>query len=374
MKLFNGRGLPVAKTRNYGIDLLRMLSMLMIIVLHMMGNGGILAAAEPQSAHYWVAWALETAAYCAVNCYALISGYVGVDAEHRGGSIVTLWLQVAFYTLSLTVLFAIFLPGSVTANNVLRALLPVTFRQYWYFTSYFCLFFFLPALNHLFTLPQAKLRRLIWAVILLLSLLPTLRGYDLFQTNAGYSVLWLGGLYLLGGYLKRYQPLKFLGLRGGLVVYGACTIVSWLWKLIAESLALPIDSGRLINYTAPTILLASVGLLTAFASLRLSAVSRKITGIAAPLAFSVYLIHAQPLVWDHLIKGRFSPLLQIPPLAFAGAVIVVALGIYLVCSVIDLLRFHLFRLLRIRKLADLFLRTTGTALLGLTSRADRASR
>ena len=361
------------KTRNYGIDLLRMLSMLMIIVLHMMGNGGILAAAEPQSAHYWVAWALETAAYCAVNCYALISGYVGVDTEHRAGSIIFLWLQVVFYTVSLTVLFALLLPGSVTANNVLRALLPVSFRQYWYFTSYFCLFFFLPALNHLFSLPRRQLRNLVLAIAALLSLLPTLRGYDLFQTNAGYSVIWLGALYVLGGYLKRYQPLSFLSIRGGLVLYGACTAVSWLWKLVAESLSLSGDSGRLINYTSPTILLASVALLTAFTAMRLPTLPRKLASVAAPLAFSVYLIHAQPLVWEHLIKDRFPPLLQFSPLAFGCAVLVVALGIYLVCSVIDFVRFHLFRLLRIRAFADRCARLAGNILAQLAARAGGRS-
>ena len=347
----------MAKTRNYGLDLLRMVSMFMVIILHMMGNGGILAAAAPGSALYWAAWGLETAAYCAVNCYALISGYVGVDTEHKGGSIVNLWLQVAFYTLSITTAFALLIPGSVTADNVLRAFLPVTFRQYWYFTSYFCLFFFLPALNHLLhTLTHRQLKLLLTGAIALFSLLPTLRGYDLFQTNSGYSVIWLGALYLLGGYLKQYRPLVHWSAIRGIVVYGVCVVVSWGWKLFAERFfgsALAETSGRLINYTSPTILLASVALVTAFAALRLPGGVRRLISVCAPLAFSVYLIHAQPLVWTHFIQGKFVLLTDLSLPGFVVGTLLLALGIYCICSVLDLVRYFLFRLLRIRKLSDL---------------------
>jgi len=359
----------VAKTRNYGIDLLRMISMFMIIILHMMGNGGILTAVIPGSAHYWAAWGLETAAYCAVNCYALISGYVGVDTEHRGGSIVALWLQVAFYTVGITAAFALLMPGSVTANNVLRAFLPVTFRQYWYFTSYFCLFFFLPALNHLLhTLAPRQLKLLLISTVCLFSILPTLRGYDLFQTNAGYSVIWLGLLYLLGGYLKLYRPLSHWKISHGLILYAACILLSWGYKLAAErfsGLGLAETSGRLINYTSPTILLASVALLTAFAAVKLSAPVRRIVGVCAPLAFSVYLIHAQPLVWSHFIQNGFTLLTQFSLLGFVCGTLIVALGIYCLCSAMDLIRFLLFRLLRIRKLSDVCARLLGELLEGL---------
>ena len=57
--------------RNYGIDLLRMFSMLLVVILHTEGHGGVLEAAQGHSV-YW-AYLPEAFAYCAVNCYALIS-------------------------------------------------------------------------------------------------------------------------------------------------------------------------------------------------------------------------------------------------------------------------------------------------------------
>ena len=107
--------------RNRGIDLLRMTAMWMVVILHILNKGGVLAAAAPLSAGQGTARLLETAAYCAVNCYGLISGYVGVQRCFRYSGALALWLRVAFYTLGITAVFACLMPGSVNGDRVLRA-------------------------------------------------------------------------------------------------------------------------------------------------------------------------------------------------------------------------------------------------------------
>lgn len=69
------------KTRNYGIDFLRMISMIMIVMLHTLGHGGILRSVSFLSVHYQIAWLLEVIAFGAVNTYAMISGFVSVDCS-----------------------------------------------------------------------------------------------------------------------------------------------------------------------------------------------------------------------------------------------------------------------------------------------------
>lgn len=55
------------KTRNYGIDFLRMISMIMIVMLHTLGHGGILRSVSFLSVHYQIAWLLEVIAVAAQN-------------------------------------------------------------------------------------------------------------------------------------------------------------------------------------------------------------------------------------------------------------------------------------------------------------------
>lgn len=62
--------------RNIGIDLLKIVSMLMIVTLHMLGHGGVLDDMPPMSRCYQVAWLIEIACYGAVNCLLCIGKWL----------------------------------------------------------------------------------------------------------------------------------------------------------------------------------------------------------------------------------------------------------------------------------------------------------
>ena len=69
--------LNVLKTtqRDYGIDLLRIISMLMVPIVHVIGQGGILGTAVPFSIQYESAWMLMSFVLVAVNCFILLNNY-----------------------------------------------------------------------------------------------------------------------------------------------------------------------------------------------------------------------------------------------------------------------------------------------------------
>ena len=69
------------KERNKGIDILRILSMYMVVILHILSRGsGLLTNLTPPGSVAWnLAWFLEIACYCAVNCFILITGYLMIE-------------------------------------------------------------------------------------------------------------------------------------------------------------------------------------------------------------------------------------------------------------------------------------------------------
>ena len=77
--------LNVLKTtqRDYGIDLLRIVSMLMVPIVHILGQGGVISATIPFSLQYESAWLLESFLLVAVNCFVLITGYVYYGKETK---------------------------------------------------------------------------------------------------------------------------------------------------------------------------------------------------------------------------------------------------------------------------------------------------
>ena len=65
---------PITKVkRNYGIDMLRLVAMFFVVICHVLGHGGVMKNATGYN--YSVSSLLQIVAYCAVNCYAIISGY-----------------------------------------------------------------------------------------------------------------------------------------------------------------------------------------------------------------------------------------------------------------------------------------------------------
>lgn len=342
--------------RNHGLDLLRMLAMWMVVILHILNKGGVLAATAPLSAGRETARLLEAAAYCAVNCYGLLSGYVGAGHRFRYSSPIALWLRTLFYTVGITVAFAVFFPGTVNGDRWLRAILPVLFRQYWYVTAYFGMCLFIPFFNLLLeNLTRQQARVLALSIVVVFSVLPTLRQSDVFLTNNGYSVLWLSCLYLLGGCLRLYGPKGRS--RCWAAVYAGCVLLTWLVKLAGDRLWMArtgavCDKVLLTTYTSPTILLAAMALVLCFTGLDIGPGFGCFVEKTSPLAFSVYLIHAHPLLWEYGMAGRFAFLADKPVCLLVTGVLITALCIYVVCSLADGLRAWLFRIFRIKTVSQ----------------------
>ena len=79
---------------HYGLDALRIVSMYMIIVTHIIGKGGLRdALLVPDNMQYFVVWGLQILTYVAVNCYALLSGFVGRRSSFRLSRLAQTWLQ-----------------------------------------------------------------------------------------------------------------------------------------------------------------------------------------------------------------------------------------------------------------------------------------
>ena len=263
------------KKRNYGIDLLRIVATFMIIVLHILGAGGIVRTLDSSSSIYVTAWFLEFLAYCAVNCYALISGYVCVHSKFKLSSILLLWLQVASTTLAITCAFYLFGERNVTLQEIWDSCMPLKNQYYWYFTAYICLYFLTPFLNwFVLHIEHNMAKRLVLTLGLLFCVIPTFFETDLFVLHNGYSTLWLISLYIVGGFIKKYQShitiKKSILLCGYLGAVGL-TLVS---KLVIEYLTPRVScelwgSNFLMNYNSPTMVLAGVCLLLLFMNMKI---------------------------------------------------------------------------------------------------------
>lgn len=326
----------------------------MILIVHILGQGGVLRNIWIEADCYEAAWTMELMAYCAVNCYALISGYVGLNSRVRLSNLFLLWGQVVFISVTSLAIFAC-LGMDITGSNLLHACLPVASGTYWYFSAYFCLYLLTPFINKLIQEMNGKaLGSLVLILLFLFSFMPTVLRRDMFLIDNGYSPVWLIVLYIFGAILRKYKNaihtnklVLFCGYLGAV----ALTVIS---KFVLFHLNFfygftLYDEFILIRYNSLTMVIASVCLLLLFADLNVKMVS-KVIMLLAPATFGVYIIHTEPFVWEHLLADRFYFLTELEPLPFVLIVIGSAFGIYLVCTIIELIRIYVFKLCRIPKL------------------------
>ena len=185
-------------------------------------------------------------------------------------------------------------PGSVDARVWLDAFTPILSKQYWYFSSYFVLFLFMPFLKQLIhALDAVRLRQLAVTLVLCFSLLPLFMSGDVFSVASGYSPLWLIALYLLGACLRRLDGER-RGRRRYLLWYLLAVTAAWAGKLALDAWNLsgspPIphfNSMLVLSYLSPFILLGSLALVRFFSGVRLSSQIGRLVGVlssASPLS------------------------------------------------------------------------------------------
>lgn len=340
--------------RNCGIDLLKILSMLMVITLHVLGKGNLLYNKELEifSLRYNVLWILEIASFCAVNLYALSSGYVGLKAKHKYTNIFILWLEVVFYLLLISFIFSKFGIYEFSKEDFFESLFPVSNVKYWYFSAYFCLFFMMPILNiAIENLKKYQLIFIIFVLSIIFCVIPTVMKKDVFNICRGYHFFWLFFMYLIGGFFSKYD-IKFKFMKISMfVLYLLSVYITFLLKKHADFMILNKIEYKFnfVEYNSPTIFLSSIFLFLVFANLKVNYLNKFISFVSK-LTFSVYLIHEHDFIRTFFIKDKFSYLLELSTRDMVYRLAIIVFFIFLISIFIDLIRTFIFKILFIKKL------------------------
>lgn len=339
------------KKRNTGINLFKLFSMFMIALLHVLGMGGITGAAAGTSSYYPV-YLMQNAAFCAVNCYALVSGYLMLGKKIKLSRITELWFEVFFYSVSISAIMMIVYRDLFSARNIVYAVTPIISNQYWYMTSYFMMYLFVPMMNKFADAANKKVFTATIVVILVLTTGSLMIKQDGFRLNDGYSPIWLMIMYLVGAYMKKFNVGAKMKKWLALLLYVISSLCSFILCVFSKKL-LKIMLGNdisYLSYTSPFVVLSAIFLFIFFSKLKFGKKTEKLINYITPAALGVYLIHTHPLVFNKLMKDIAMPLVNHGTAAMIFGSIAMALAVFIICIVIDLLRIQLFRLIRINAL------------------------
>lgn len=352
--------MPNTNDRIIGVDIAKIVAMILVVAVHVNGSGLPYVGEDPPGLGYTMLRSFLGAIFGAcVDVFAIASGYVGIVSSFKLSRIIRLWIQVVFTGLAVLICLGIFTDVQVQPIDYIKACIPIAKEQYWYMTAYFMLCFVMPVLNAgIKALTEKELR---YAVILLLGVIcgeSFVCSAGALGVNAGYSFEWLAVLYVIGAYIRLYNPLD----KSKTVLFGViclcAMIVGWVPMLLQNltlfnSLQLP----RLFEfggYTSPftvMIALCIFGL-----CLKVSIVSeraRRVIGILSSTSLGVYLIHVQPVFFREVFGKNLRNLTVSEGGGYLCLLIVSTAVIYIACSALDLMRIMIFkgieRFLTIRK-------------------------
>lgn len=338
-----------ATERQSNFELLRLLSMLLILVQHVLLHvPGLSDSIFPSSSPVKsiATTTLVSITMVAVNVFVLISGYFGIKLGLK--RYIHFFARVSFFTVGIYLTLVALGIKDWDLKFALHKAIPLL-QDYWFVTSYTVLMLFAPALNALAEqASEAKLRYILVVILGFVFLFGWLK--NLIEFNNGFTGLQLMIVYLIGRYIRLHQEtspiIRWLaqGHRTLYLLFGT----AFLSALLVNGLSMlgvfhtEPSVKRIILfgflYTSPLVHLMSFSLFVYFMKLKMPYV-RVINWLAAS-TLAVYLVHWNNLVRDYFL-GFFEDQLGASTLAFlaitSGAILVVFFGSLLIDKIFILL-------------------------------------
>ncbi len=343
--------MDIKSNRNYGLDFLRILSMLGIIGLHVIDAGGMLSSA--MGVNKISAVVIHRMMRCSVDVFAMLSGYLYISRKRISSvAIIKLLVTVAFYCVTITALFLCFAPGWFVTDKflIVKSLFPPIDGRFWYITSYVFMFFMIPYINTLVnSISEETYKRVLGLQFVLLSCFTTFGVKDYFAIANGYSPFWLIFCYMTGGYIKLYGNIfRFSKLKKAMCLVLNIFIILFLELATKKILHISVYFSY---YTSPFIFINALLLLEIFAEINMKRIPVKTVLSLSNAAFGVYIIHSHILVYDNIITDSLGHIGSINPVYWLLTAFSVITAIYILCWVIDVIRSLVFKAVSVDKLS-----------------------
>lgn len=315
--------------RHTGIELLRIVAMLMIVTLHFLTySGNLLTPGTETTVTGVLGTMLENLCIGAVNAYVFISGYYSKGNSFKTGKVLRFVCQVWFYSMLPLVCMA--LGCGIGVEEGIYGILPYVFpfgtEHYWFATSFLVLMLLMPFLNQAVeALPQRTFRTALLFMLILLSGIKSVLPVSFATDRYGYDTVWFIFVYLLAAYAARYDTQGiFRWIRekrsNAALVFCLSAAVGMAIQFTMKDLGtlLPGLKGTSeyyftvpYHYNTLTVLSAAVGLFYLFQSFtfkegRTAGVIR----LLGSLSFGIYLLHEHMDIrdqWYEVLRKTVNP-------------------------------------------------------------------
>ena len=330
------------KTRLSNIELLRVISMLMILGLHVnfFSNGwpepdNVFTATGMQCMFF------EHLCFGAVNLFVLISGWFGIRANIKG-FLNLIWMVMFFMAIYIS--YCVATGSNLHDHRMWLGLLGICGGGGWFTASYIGLYIISPILNAF--IDSASMKKLV-------CVLAVFYGYEViwgatssagFFIN-GYSMTSFIALYLLAAALRRsdLRPSKLTCFG----IFIGCVLTNGILHSLSVYYGIRPASALFTGYYSPFLVIGPAALLLMFAEIKpFGATASKVINWFSASSFAVYLFHCgcgNPVFVD-IFKEQASSIFQrYSGIDYMWRIIGFMLGVYMAATVLDQVRIAVWK-------------------------------
>ena len=351
------------KIRNHGIDFIRILAMYGIIINHIIYKRKTILKFKK----FKQLKLLHILFFWHNNGFIFISGFIGYKT-HRYSNLFYLWIWVCFYSVIIHLFYLKYKPQVIINDKFYYNLFPIIFRRYWFFTSYFGMYLFLPIINKgISYLNQIELKICFLSILVIFVFWHDIMNIkkDIFKTNKGFSLLWFLIFYITGAYFGKYK-IKFSKIKkfyflliSFLIYILACNLYYSIYNYKTNVFNIDFKQKIIIilknllteNYDSNLKVIQSISIIFFLLQINYNKYLGKIISSIGTLTFGVYLIHDNNCIREDIINNLFNnENNNISLFSVYSLFMTKALLIFIICIIIDYLRNFLFNLIKIRNI------------------------
>lgn len=352
----------VTQKRLINFDLLRVAAMFGIVVLHYFTHGLYKHVEINSGGGMWLSLStynfimseiIYEICHIAVNCYVMITGYFMITKPFRLNRLTVLWVEISFYAVGLYAVLCCMGLQAFQIKELINAVFPITFKEYWFMTNYIGLLIFAPVLN-VFVHNVNKSKYMLTLIGLGGISLTLLVKFPLGDTFGGsYGLLWFIFLYLVAGYVRLYA--KSLNQYGRKAIVAA--VITFTYHALMAILISVFHGTNItpfgFSYNGFLFFFSLyVFLWVRGLTIKENVLTRWLVKIA-PYTLAVYLISDNVMVRKILWEKIFVCQGMLNDSMFIFKMLMSCFIIFTICICIDWLRNNLFELLRINRIIRL---------------------
>lgn len=329
------------KKRDSNLEILRIISMILIIVHHY-ARHGFNNCELYFSVNKYIVDILSLGGKIGVICFILISGYFMINSKFTIKKLWKLIGQVLFYSYGIFILFSTILtPTSpIDEAKINMSIFPIAYSHYWFITCYVVIMIISPYINKFIRCMQKKeLEKFLIIMITLWSVMYTLIGGGYAFNNFG----WLLVLYIIAAYINLYVKLDNNAIKKNKIIMIVSSLLLVLSPIIYNTLGKVTGNSKYIENSRILAKFPSILVLIVSVSIFLYFINKKkfssnIINNIAKCTLGIYLIHDnelfRPYLWEKILKNAnyYSSNLLI-----LHALISLVL-VYVIGSIIDYIR------------------------------------